>query len=39
MRNSFFENSHTRYGGEASTSTYNRKSKLSAILDQQPEVL
>ena len=39
MRNSFFENSHTKYGGEASPSTYNRKSKLSTSLDQQSEVL
>ena len=34
IRNILFEKSYTKYSGEASPSTFNRKSKLSISLDQ-----
>ena len=39
MRNIFLEKSYTKYGREASSKPFYKKSKLSISLDQQSEIL
>ena len=38
MRDIFLEKSYTKFGGKTSPRLFNEKSKLSIILDQQPEM-
>ena len=38
IRNYFLEISYTKWGGEASPSSFHKKSKLSVCLDQQSEM-
>ena len=39
MRNTFLENSYTKWGGETSSRLFCKKSKLRISLDQQSEML